>query len=44
VDGCGLQVIDATRSITEQQRGVRALMGPRVNVEEVEMAAVGDEA
>jgi dTMP kinase len=42
-DEFGLQVVDAKASITEQQRFVRTLVGPLVNVREAEMAAVGDE-
>jgi len=43
VDEFGLQVVDAKASITEQQRYVRSLIAPLMNVREAEMAAVGDE-
>jgi dTMP kinase len=42
-DEFGLQVVGAKASITDQQRYVRTLVGPLVNVQETEMAAVGDE-
>jgi len=46
VDEFGLQVIDASGSITEQQRLVRTVVAPVVNARatEADMVAVGDEA
>jgi dTMP kinase len=44
IDEFGLQVIDAKASITEQQRYVRTLIAPHVEVRAREMVGVGEEA